>query len=929
MVGARRDLRSLCRIFQNYIRIFRSDPCHQKKVLALVLAFACAFTMFAGAAYSDQADIQHTDAVNMLSSLGVLDGYEDGSFRPEATITRAEMAKMIYTIRNGGNDNADAYKSLSTSFTDVNGTWAEGYIKYCQVNGIIDGKSTTSFDPNGNVTVVETAKMALVLMGYKADADRANLVGTGWDQRTLALAGDNGLMDNVSGGVASPIIRDEAAQLLYNSIDAQCVIWSNDHESFIQDTTTVGSGKDSYVKVYTVGSKYMGLQQWIGSFDGNSDVCKLDDGMIQVTGSLDGNLKNNTDGKAIKATFVYDFDLSYIGEEVSVLFKDERGGTDDQPDKKDTIYGVYTTGATKVYNITKNDLQDQKEAGTVRFGDKNYDVAASTDDFVYIDKNYGADTTAKGAKTADEVADAITALKAVSADTIKLVCNDNGDITKAFVVESKLARVTAVNSDKVSLNNGIGTIKLEDNDVYSGIAKDDIVVVTTFYNTSATNSAAYNTVTKAETISGKLDGYNGVKKATLDGTTYSMYLENIATNKGLDTDFVDKFDDQIGESYTFYMVGGIVYAAEQTSDGAKNYAVVEANNNGVLDAAFSPLEVKIMKADGTEGTYVLHKDSTTDGSTPVDKNNLTIGTIIKYSDVSDGKIKVTEAAAPIESTIAEAGTAATDVVYDKDTKSFATAANGATKVVTTSDAVVFVNKSGDFYAYTVRNLDTISVTGKTTGNGDVKYSTASMQDDNKVVAAYVTLANKPSGASSDTVYGIVSAENGTIKNGNDTYTSWTVQVDDNRDNDKTVLVEGAGLTTIAKGDLVSFDVAADNVYAVGDLTVYKTAAGTTAQNGAVAAYADEYDEAGQILTYFTGVTGGDPYTGTGSTVKAVDDDVQIIYVDAEDNVGASAVGVNEFDAVTGKKNIVVVFDENNENKPIVAIYVDVDNNIEQ
>ena len=188
-------------------------------------------------------------------------------------------------------------------------------------------------------------------------------------------------MDNVSGGVASPIIRDEAAQLLYNSIDAQCVIWSNDHESFIQDTTTVGSGKDSYVKVYTVGSKYMGLQQWIGSFDGNSDVCGLDDGMIQVTGSLDGNAEERyTDGKAIKATFVYDFDLSYIGEEVSVLFKDQRGGTDDQPDKKDLIYGVYATGATKVYNITKNDLQDQKEAGTVRFGDKNYAVAASTDD---------------------------------------------------------------------------------------------------------------------------------------------------------------------------------------------------------------------------------------------------------------------------------------------------------------------------------------------------------------------------------------------------------------------------------------------------------------------------------------------------------------------------------------------------------------------
>ena len=75
------------------------------KVLALVLAFACAFTMFAGAAsYSDKADIKATTAVDMLSSLGVIQGYEDGSFKPNTTVTRAQMAKMIFTIMNGGND---------------------------------------------------------------------------------------------------------------------------------------------------------------------------------------------------------------------------------------------------------------------------------------------------------------------------------------------------------------------------------------------------------------------------------------------------------------------------------------------------------------------------------------------------------------------------------------------------------------------------------------------------------------------------------------------------------------------------------------------------------------------------------------------------------------------------------------------------------
>ena len=71
-----------------------------KKVLALVLAFACAFTMFAGAAFTDSADIKvDTEVVDTLVSLGVVNGYDDGSFKPNGAVTRAEMAKMIYSFR--------------------------------------------------------------------------------------------------------------------------------------------------------------------------------------------------------------------------------------------------------------------------------------------------------------------------------------------------------------------------------------------------------------------------------------------------------------------------------------------------------------------------------------------------------------------------------------------------------------------------------------------------------------------------------------------------------------------------------------------------------------------------------------------------------------------------------------------------------------
>ena len=81
--------------------------------------------MFAGAAFTDEADIQAKDAVNMLTSLGVIEGYEDGSFNPDGTVTRAEMAKMIFVVRNNTIDDS-AYENITSNLTDINNHWAKG-----------------------------------------------------------------------------------------------------------------------------------------------------------------------------------------------------------------------------------------------------------------------------------------------------------------------------------------------------------------------------------------------------------------------------------------------------------------------------------------------------------------------------------------------------------------------------------------------------------------------------------------------------------------------------------------------------------------------------------------------------------------------------------------------------------------------------------
>ena len=66
-----------------------------KKVLALVMACAMLFTM-SSFAFTDVAeDASYLEAVTMLSKLGIINGYEDGTFLPDNTITRAEAAKVI------------------------------------------------------------------------------------------------------------------------------------------------------------------------------------------------------------------------------------------------------------------------------------------------------------------------------------------------------------------------------------------------------------------------------------------------------------------------------------------------------------------------------------------------------------------------------------------------------------------------------------------------------------------------------------------------------------------------------------------------------------------------------------------------------------------------------------------------------------------
>ena len=162
-----------------------------KKSLCLVLALVfvlglCTIGSNAVyAEYTDKAKIDYVEAVEVLTGLGVVEGYPDGSYNPTANVTRAEAAAMI-TRMMLGREKADKLPVGDVKFSDVPETnWAAKYIAFCANRGIIVGMGDGTFHPSENVTGTQMATMLLRALGYGVMGEYE---GKGWDINAVADA---------------------------------------------------------------------------------------------------------------------------------------------------------------------------------------------------------------------------------------------------------------------------------------------------------------------------------------------------------------------------------------------------------------------------------------------------------------------------------------------------------------------------------------------------------------------------------------------------------------------------------------------------------------------------------------------------------------------------------------------------------------------
>ena len=202
-----------------------------KKLLAMVLALVMTLSLAVSASAvkaDEKINEDYAEAVAVLNGMGVFKGYEDGSFKPENNITRAEVATIIYRIYTGDvakNDKSGLYASYN-KFTDMAGAgWAAGYIGYCSNAELVKGYPNGTFQPSGNITGYEVLAMILRAVGYDKNGE---FTGADWALNVAKYAEQLHILDNVAKttNLGAPATRELVAEILFRAIQSPMVTYT-------------------------------------------------------------------------------------------------------------------------------------------------------------------------------------------------------------------------------------------------------------------------------------------------------------------------------------------------------------------------------------------------------------------------------------------------------------------------------------------------------------------------------------------------------------------------------------------------------------------------------------------------------------------------------------------------------------------------------
>lgn len=605
------------------------------KNLKKVISSVAALTMVASsvAAFAvDFPDVESTasyaQAVQELSALDVISGYDDGTFGPDKLVTRAEITKMIVDAL-AERSSAEA-STESTKFADVSADhWAKGYINQGVADGFIAGMSDTEFDPDANVTYVQAQKMLVSAIGYETFAQGQGGWPTGYKTYAASLditKGISGIKDSTE------LTRAQVAQMIDNAMDAPlCVIagWKPEWNGTQTPNLEVRDGKE--------GRAYETL------FTEKHDAYKVYGRVTETskTGSVDNDKvtfqvekADNFDDEEVKADSPVSEDM-YIGDSKAdnYLRTYSQALIQKNDDDEFTILSIAAAAANKSVTVASEDFDENKStdealyffpAGTTK-GSTKYQLDTTNGVTIYVNgvkqdsmaiydaNDLESDKTLYGYLKNHETA-SVTLQKETEVGSTSTSAKYNTVMISSYataIVDEVIDKTneTSVNFDtystgiqaKMTVNkdddNYTYSFKLDGKDIEAkDLQQNDVLNIAYDTTGSFRDSNFYDVIVTRNVVDGvKCTSRNDTKgEYTIGGTKYKAA-------EGMDIDV------ETSTEYSLYLdhFGRIAKADENSV--SKNYGVLK----NIYKKAGGDYMAQIITKNGTEEEYKVDSDNVT------------------------------------------------------------------------------------------------------------------------------------------------------------------------------------------------------------------------------------------------------------------------------------------------------------------------------
>lgn len=599
------------------------------KNLKKVISSVAALTMVASsvAAFAvDFPDVESTasyaQAVQELSALDVISGYDDGTFGPDKLVTRAEITKMIVDAL-AERSSAEA-STESTKFADVSADhWAKGYINQGVANGFIAGMSDTEFDPDANVTYVQAQKMLVSAIGYETYAQAQGGWPTGYKTYAASLditKGISGITDSTE------LTRAQVAQMIDNAMDAPlCVIasWKTEWNGSKTPNLEVRDGKEgrAYETLFT--EKHDAYKVY-GRVTETSKAGSVDTDKV----TFQVEKADNFDDEEVKADSPVSEDM-YIGDSKAdnYLRTYSQALIQKNDDDEFTILSIAAAAANKSVTVASEDFDENKStdealyffpAGTTK-GSTKYQLDTTNGVTIYIngvessksiaelrdylDKNETASVTLQketetGSTSTSAKYNTIMVSSYVTAIVDEVIDKTNETSVNFDTSSSGIQAKMTVNKDD---DNYTYSFKLDGKDIEAkDLQQNDVLNISYDTTGSFKDSSFYDVIVTRNVVDGvKCTSINDSKgEYTIGGTKYKAA-------EGMDIDV------ETSTEYSLYLdhFGRIAKADENSV--SKNYGVLK----NIYKKAGGDYMAQIITKKGTEEEYKVDSDKVNEYAT--------------------------------------------------------------------------------------------------------------------------------------------------------------------------------------------------------------------------------------------------------------------------------------------------------------------------